>query len=116
MQAQTNKKETKITPIAHLLYSVMLVSLWLLIVGFIYGTFTDGLPPAYTYVLILASIYDFFDQCRLGYLLLWVDTKLFRFGLNLAVQYLHKKPALVWLSAALIVAFIGEIAYYHQTL
>ena len=94
----------------------MLILLWVLFVGFIFGHFTDGLPHIYNYVFVLASIYDLFDDCRLGYLLLWVDTKLFSFGLNCAVMILHKKPALVWLIAVLIIAFIGEIAYYHQTL
>ena len=106
--------EDHISPIGIFLYTWMLRLFFILSVGFIFGTFTDGGPPKWSYVYLLPTAYDLLTKIRLARGLLWHSTELFSFGMPDAIFYLHQNNGLVLLIFCLIIALITQIGIYYQ--
>ena len=106
--------EDVINPLGIFLYTWMLRLSYILIIGFIFGLFTDGLPPKWSYVYILPFLYDLHAKIRIGRCLLWESTGLFSFEIPDAILYLHNNNWLVLLLFVLIIALICDIGIYHS--
>ena len=106
--------EDHISPLGIFLYKWMLRIFYILSVGFIFGTFTDGGPPQWSYIYILPTAYDLLTKIRLARGLLWFSTGLFRFGMPDAIFYLHQNNGLVLLIFVLIILLILQIGIYYQ--
>ena len=108
--------EDIISPLGIFLYTWLLRLCYTLIIGYIFGLFTDGLPPQWSWVYILSFAYDLHIKIRIGRALLWESTGLFSFEMPDAILYLHSNNWLVLLIFCLIIALICEIGIYHTAI
>ena len=106
--------EDMISPLGIFLYKCLIQICVILTVGFVFGLFTDGAPPKWSYVYILPTVYDLILKIRIGESLLWHSTELFTFGMPDAVLYLYFNNWLVLLIFCWIIFLICEIGIYYQ--
>ena len=107
--------EDYINPLGIFLYKWLLRLSFILTTGFIFGLFTTGAPPSWTFVYILPTVYDLFVKIRIIKTLLWDSTELFTFGMPEAILYLHYNNWLVLLLFVWIIFLICEIGIYYQS-
>ena len=96
------------------IYKAAIVTLYLLTVAKVYGTFTNGLPPKFSYVYVSAWLYDIWNQSKAAYINLWLFTEVFKkWTLTRTALILRRNQCWLWFVFSLIIYFIAEIGHYH---
>ena len=102
--------------VALLLYKIAVILLYVLAVGHMYGTFTNGLPPKFNYVYTVGWLCETFSHLKETYISLWLFVEVFKdLTLEKAALILRRSQCCVWIVFVLIIYFITMIGIYHHS-
>ena len=110
---RNSQPKKKISPIALLQYKIGIYTCIVLWTSAMYGAFTNGLPPRFTYAYVLPSI--FFQWQKIEYLkeILCHRLKIIQFSILDVCYFLHEHPCSVFVLLSLIIWQLIVIILYH---